>query len=328
MPLTGFIDSFDQFGIHGWLHHARHQNLVPFVEIVVNRRLAATVRSGLFRQDLLEAGYGEGMRSFWFNPFESLLPGPNTVEVFAAGTDQLLPGGQQILYPDLTRDRSNFADSEERAKSRWKQDEEDLSLTWGNVMTGDSFFDQVDRYFPFHADVKIYEIGPGYGRLLKTILQRQYAYKEYFGLDLSQARVTRLTSAFGNSRTRFQAGACDVTVPPERFNLVISSATFEHLFPSMAATLERIYAAMLPGGMAFLDFICHDPELAISRAYFEEFGGKAYIRIYSQEEIRAFFLNAGFEMVDLVYPMVTGLDVGQNEIKRALAIVRKPQGAV
>jgi len=85
---------------------------------------------------------------------------------------------------------------------------------------------------------------------------------------------------------------------------------------------------MFPGGMAFLDFICHDPELATSHAYFEEFGGKAYIRIYSEEEIRAFFLNAGFEIVDLVYPMVTGLDVGQNEIKRALAIVRKPQGVV
>lgn len=272
------------------------------------------MRIGIFRGDLLAHNYADGRRAFWFNPFESLLPGPNLVEVFVSGSDQLLENGTQVISPDLLQDRSQFAQSEERAKLRWSNDDEGASLTWGRLMTGDSFLDQVDRFSRFSPDVTIFEIGPGYGRLLKTILQRGYAFAHFLGLDISKSRVEKLNAEFGNERTSFVQGTCESYRPDRQFDLVLSSATCEHLFPSIAATLSQIYDSLRPGGMVFLDFICHDVNLSISRAYFEENMGEAFIRIYSEAELRTFFLEAGFEILDIVYPLVTGLDIGHNEI--------------
>jgi len=325
MPFHGHVDEANQFALHGWLYCVSHPALVPSVDIVVNRRLITRVLAGIFRHDLAAENFADGCRAFWFNPFESLKLGPNVVEIFISGSDQLVPNGRHVVASELSADRSQFANSEERARLRWTQDEAEHSLTWGRVMTGDSFLDQVDRFFQFAPPVRILEIGPGYGRLLKTILQRAYPFQEFLGLDLSKARVDRLTGEFGDHLTSFVEGACDSYRAPSPFDLVISSATCEHLFPSIAATLTRIYESLKPGGMVFLDFICHDPDLAISRAYFEENLGEAFIRIYSETELRMFFVEAGFEVLDIVYPMVTGLDIGLNEVKRALVAARKPE---
>ena len=84
MPITGAVEQAGQFGIHGWLSRDTPAEFAPSLDIVVNRRLAATV----YGVQIEPSQY-----RFSFNPFESLTPGLNLVETFVSGTDQLIEGG-------------------------------------------------------------------------------------------------------------------------------------------------------------------------------------------------------------------------------------------
>ncbi len=88
MPFTGQIHEATQFSLRGSLTSETFPTLTPFVDIVVNRRFVARVAA----------------REFSFNPFEALAPGTNIVELFIAGSDQLLQGGSQTISGDLPAD--------------------------------------------------------------------------------------------------------------------------------------------------------------------------------------------------------------------------------
>jgi 16S rRNA A1518/A1519 N6-dimethyltransferase RsmA/KsgA/DIM1 with predicted DNA glycosylase/AP lyase activity len=62
-------------------------------------------------------------------------------------------------------------------------------------MTGDSLWALYERYRQFTPNDKILEIGPGYGRLLKTALDRKIPFQSYAALELSN-RVDRLRREF------------------------------------------------------------------------------------------------------------------------------------
>jgi SAM-dependent methyltransferase len=210
------------------------------------------------------------------------------------------------------------ADPSLKAESRWQGDEDDASLTWGNLMTGDSFFDRVEEHFHFSDEVRVVEIGPGYGRLLRTMLQRNYPFRSFLGLDLSEARITKLRRQFFDSSVQFEVGNCSNFKFDGPFDLGLSSATFEHLFPSIEQALMNFRSNMNSGGMLFIDFIRQDEVLAVSKAYFEpDSAGGAYIRIYSRQELDRFFTQAGF-VVEAVHPIVLGKGAQGEPINRAL----------
>ena len=79
---------------------------------------------------------------------------------------------------------------------RWSGDEPVAELTWGRVMTGDSLWSVYQRYRRFTPNDAILEIGPGYGRLLRTALEWNVPFRSYIGLELSKARVDRLEREF------------------------------------------------------------------------------------------------------------------------------------
>ena len=81
MPITGVVEKAGQFGILGWLSRDTPAPFAPFVDVIVNRRLAAVVPSTQTEPSRYR---------FSFNPFESLAPGLNSVEVFVSGSDQLI----------------------------------------------------------------------------------------------------------------------------------------------------------------------------------------------------------------------------------------------
>lgn len=323
MSFDGQLDKAEEFGLHGWVHCSDVPELALTVDIVINGRLAGRARAGNFRADLQLAGIGDGRKAFWFNPFEYLTKSENVVETFISGTDHLLRNGRQVIKASRLADHETTIDAKSGAEARWLGHESDASLTWGNILTGDTFIDQIERLSSSTPCRRILEIGPGYGRLLATLLQRGHQFREFVGLDLSASRVEQLTARFGNSSTRFSVGNIDSYMPDGLFDLVISSATFEHIFPSVRRSLQNTYAALRQHGMAFIDFISTDEHLSISRAYFEGEVGGAFIRIYSRDELQAFFAAAGFEVVEIMHPLVLGSDVGSVPIKRALVVAIK-----
>lgn len=206
-----------------------------------------------------------------------------------------------------------------RSKERWQGVEPDVGLTWGAYMTGDTFFDKVGEFIGGSIEPsyrKILEIGPGYGRLLQTILERGYPYETYVGLELSEERVRRLGEKYGNGNTHFIHGDAMTDQVGAGFDLVISSATFEHLYPSFVATLTNISRQMADGAYLCIDFVQIDPQMGHSCASFES-EGRAFVRIYSRAELERMFEQCGMNVIG-ISSINLGMDHRGDAVNRIL----------
>jgi hypothetical protein len=66
-PLNGFIDRVrGEWKLEGWAHDASHPELPVLLEILLEGRVIGMVLACDYRQDLLEAGFGQGRCSFMF----------------------------------------------------------------------------------------------------------------------------------------------------------------------------------------------------------------------------------------------------------------------
>ena len=93
----------------------------------------------------------------------------------------------------------------EKSRERWRGDEPDTSLTWGALWTGDAFIDRVQGWYTFRSESSMLEIGPGYGRILDTLLQRELPFGAYFGLEIS-SNVQRLGEKYANDPRMHRGG--------------------------------------------------------------------------------------------------------------------------
>src|SRR5690348_14405723 len=82
------------------------------------------------------------------------------------------------------------------SQKRWSSDEPAPGLTWGSLMTADSLWALYQKHHEFKAHDKILEIGPGYGRLLRTALEYRIPFQSYTAIELSKSRVDRLCHEF------------------------------------------------------------------------------------------------------------------------------------
>jgi SAM-dependent methyltransferase len=203
------------------------------------------------------------------------------------------------------------------------------------MMDGESLWSIYQREHEFKATDRILEIGPGYGRLLKTALKRGVPFERFVGLELSAARVEKLNDEFGSSKILFVAGDADQWRGSDPFDVVLCSSTFEHLHPDCRKALRNIRSQLVPGASVFIDFIGSIPRrilgidptpiarflnqvLGIRLKYFEKDG--TYIRIYFENELRAIFKDAGF-----VVQKIESTVVGEGEtgpIKRLVVIAK------
>jgi len=175
----------------------------------------------------------------------------------------------------------------ERARTRWKQDEPDTSLTWGARWTGDAFLDLVCSRYQFSHTTRILEVGPGYGRLLDALLSRSLPFQNYLGIDLSESRVQRLKQKYAHD-ARIQFVVDDV----EKFScapvdLAISSATFSHLFPNFLAAMASLRRSLKTGAV-----VCFDVSEGGGGGFQDD--GVTFGRSYGQDEIRTLFDGSNF----------------------------------
>lgn len=304
MSLTGHVDAIGENEIAGWAADDASPGKQVFVEVLVNGALVATLRCSIFREDLRKAGIGDGSKGFRFDPRGYLAAGASTVEVRHASTGARVVNGLGNLIVVSGVDLRSVKNEDlgrffEISQERWKGSEADATLTWGAMFTGDSFVDALLSRFTFRPDLRICEIGPGYGRLLKTILERKLPFLKYTAVELSQERVRGLKEKFSLPAVEFTQGDVNAVRLAEKADLLICSATFEHLFPDCTAALANLAAHNLkPGAWLAIDFVQSDDAMAHRSQQFEP-GNHTFVRMYSADELRRLHAQCGLNVVDL-----------------------------
>ena len=148
-----------------------------------------------------------------------------------------------------------------RSQKRWRDDEPSAGLTWGVPMSGDEFVRVLCEHFTFDNSI-IVEIGPGYGRVLDSLLKNSAPFHRYIGLEISAARVARLRDQYRDRRIEFREadvlGRVDLNAVAD---LTFSSAVFEHLYPDFSRALETVSQFTRPGGLVVIDFIRDDNDV-------------------------------------------------------------------
>lgn len=88
---VGYIDLFDQHTVAGWAADMKTPAAPLTVDVYIDDRLQATLTADLFRQDLKEAGYGDGRKGFMLAlaPLGSL-PRGRIAKLLVAGSNQML----------------------------------------------------------------------------------------------------------------------------------------------------------------------------------------------------------------------------------------------
>jgi SAM-dependent methyltransferase len=192
-----------------------------------------------------------------------------------------------IVYP------KNLLESEEhmkmQARKRWIEAKPTLHLSWNKEVTGEAFIKKILKYVTFQPDKNILEIGPGYGRLLKAILKENLSFKNYYGIDPSAENISYLKRIFTTPNIHFICGYAEDIRFDITFDIVISSLTFKHIFPTFEKLSYNVSTHMKKGGLIFFDLIEGNV------AFFDEDG--TYIKYYSRSQIKDILQHSMLELV-------------------------------
>jgi SAM-dependent methyltransferase len=184
----------------------------------------------------------------------------------------------------------------ERSRTRWREASPTTNLTWDTELTGDAFIDKVAATSAFGPETDVLEIGPGYGRLLRACLDAGVGFRSYVGVDLSAENVAHLERRFGGDRVSFINADVETVELDRDVDLVISSLTLKHLYPSCERALANVSSRLRPSGRLVFDLIEGERRVW-------EHDNLTYIRSYSREEVREMLARIGF--TDVSFDEVT-----------------------
>src|SRR6266516_785600 len=172
---------------------------------------------------------------------------------------------------------------------RWREvPEEEPQITWGHgSLTADPLWDIYPKYHAFQSSNRIWEIGPGFGRVLRTALERNIPFCTWRGIELSPYRAKLLCGLFPQSRIQFFEGDARERVA-EDADVVLSSGTFEHLYPDFLSALKNL--RLRPGGWVMIDFIYSEQSTE------REDSHESWVREYTRSELDAMFEACGLKV--------------------------------
>lgn len=199
----------------------------------------------------------------------------------------------------------------ERSKVRWLQSKPTIDLTWGKKITGDAFVSKVVSYSVFDQNKTILEVGAGYGRLLKSCLKLKVPFKKYIAVDISKRNVDYLRKTFPMENIHILHGNIEELRLPVNVDVILSSLTFKHLFPSFERALCNITKYANPNSTFFFDLIEGE-----SRIF--EGDNITYIRSYSRNEILKILGNSNLQLIAFDYVQHT------RQYSRLFVVARKP----
>jgi SAM-dependent methyltransferase len=178
-----------------------------------------------------------------------------------------------------------------RSKKRWLQATPTSGLTWGKELPGEPFVAKLQAYGVLSAETSILEIGPGYGRLLKACITRGLPFSEYYALDISAQNIAWLQHSYQPHKVHFIVGDTETVSLPRTFDIVISSLTFKHLYPSFEQALRNISGFVTPGGRFLFDL--REGRMRL----FDPRDMVTYVRWYSRAEVRQILSTVGLTFV-------------------------------
>ena len=187
-------------------------------------------------------------------------------------------------------DDTNYAELWERSRQRWRNAEPRTHLTWAREVSGDDFVRKMESHGAFGPEKSLLEIGPGYGRLLKSIRARQLAFKQYMGIDLSDKNINYLNQQLAGPDVDFRHGDAEKIEFLSQFDVAFSSLTFKHLFPTFERVLANIARYLNDGALIFFDLIEGTGE------HFEH-DGVTYLRHYTKEDVSEILHGCGLRLV-------------------------------
>jgi SAM-dependent methyltransferase len=200
----------------------------------------------------------------------------------------------------------------QRSRARWRRAEPDTELTGGKELSGEAFIAKAESYGAFAIDQTILEIGPGYGRLLRECLRRKLPFRKYVAVDISPLNGKYLIEEFERDDVVVIVGDVETVALNECFDVVLSSLTLKHLYPSFESALRNIERHLNPGATAIFDL----PE-GDDRHWFS--GDEiTYIRSYSRAGVEGILSGIPLELV--AFDEVEHLP----EWVRLLVVARKP----
>jgi len=173
-----------------------------------------------------------------------------------------------------------------RARTRWLQALPGPGLTWGRTLDADDFVAKAEGHGAFGSDRVVLEVGPGYGRILRSCLGAGVPFGRYIGLDLSAENVDHLREAFGDPRVEFVNDDVETADLAVEVDTVLSSLTFKHLYPSFEGALGNVARQLSDRGVVLFDLI------EGRRRYFQH-DETTYIREYSRGEVEEMLDRAG-----------------------------------
>jgi len=136
---------------------------------------------------------------------------------------------------------------------RWQKCKPDENLTWGLMVKGGAFIDITQKHFDFSNDKNILELGPGYGRILESILYRKLPFNHYTGIDISKRNVIALRKKFNSEKISFVVGNINQISLNGKYDLVLASLIVHHQYPSMYEPLKNIVKYMKDGAVMIFD---------------------------------------------------------------------------
>jgi 2-polyprenyl-3-methyl-5-hydroxy-6-metoxy-1,4-benzoquinol methylase len=186
--------------------------------------------------------------------------------------------GHIVSFDQLSSESEEYLINNSR--KRWEQAKPDLHLTWNMDISGDAFIQGVLMHTAIQSSKNILEVGPGWGRLLKAILEKNISFKNYYGIDISRENIAYLKNTFQIPNIHFIHGNIEDIKLDTTFDIVISSLTFKHMYPSFEKALTNISRYMNKKGMVFFDLLKEG-----NIAFFEE-DGVTFIRYYKKKQIK------------------------------------------
>jgi len=241
---------------------------------------------------------------------ENLTEGIHTIEAFAISEKNSQSIGKVSFEINYELIKSSQNDINKKHLNRWKSSKPDVGLTWGKQVTGDAFLEIGQKYLNFSPEKSILELGPGYGRILSSIISKKIPFKNYVGLDISENNISSLREKFNQPNISFLQAEFSSIQLKNKFDYILSSLTLKHQYPTFLNAIKNLSKFLNKGGRFFFDLRVNRNILnEINIDQLEEFGPQmnslegdgVFVGYYSEKEASLLIEKASLKLIATDY---------------------------
>jgi SAM-dependent methyltransferase len=258
----GYIEAIEGDQICGWAWDELHPGTPTSLDVYDGKTLLATISAEQFRQDLLDAGIGDGKHGFLCTLPRALRGGRrHAVRVKVSGTDVELPRPEPEFPGDVPTppDRMLLATGIRDASS-FKENAQGVARS-------------CKALGKLKPDGSVLDVGCGAGRLAIPLTQYLNDRGDYDGMDINAEMInwcreniskkytnfhfqhSDIYNGFYNPHGKRRAAEYEFPYAGDSFDLVFLGSVFTHLLPAeVDHYLSEISRVLRGGGRAMISF--------------------------------------------------------------------------